>query len=220
MKCIKCQSEWKTEKRMSSLLIPTEVLQGKTRDLMFGRYKWRVLELREEKDKSCRALLLTEDIVEKRQFNTLSTDVTWKTCILRQYLNGEFYGKFSKQEQAKILEVDNLNLDNQWYGTKGGSVAKDKVFLLSIEETVKYFGDSGQLQNKNPNSEYWIDDKYNNDRVAIFGNKAWWWWLRSPGDGSYFAAHVYSDGYLDLGGYIVDSEEGGVRPALWLNLYS
>ena len=198
--------------------VAAEILQGKTRNLAFGGYEWRLLELQREKDKSRWALLLTEDIIDKRPYNTQYTDVTWETCTLRQYLNGEFYGRFSKQEQAMISEIDNVTPDNQWYGTKGGGITTGKVFLLSIEETVMYFGDSGQLKNKNLKSECWIDDKYNDDRVAMFGNGASWWWLRSPGFLSSSAASVSYDGLVGVLGRNVDNASGGVRPALWLNL--
>jgi hypothetical protein len=42
----------------------------------------------------------------------------------------------------------------------------DYIFLLSLEEVVKYFGDSGQLLNGNPNYEHGISDEYNGARIA------------------------------------------------------
>ena len=193
--------------------IASAIIQGKNRNLEFGGYVWRVLDVQDD-----RAFLLTEDIVDRQPYNTKPESVIWGTCTLRQYLNGEFYERFSKQEQAVILEVDNTNADNQWYGTKGGDDTKDKVFLLSIEEAVKYFGDSGQLQKRPKKDDWRINDKYNSDRIAGYQNKAWWWWLRSLGDYSDYAAIVYYGGGLRMNGLDVSYEEGGVRPALWLNL--
>ena len=192
-----------------------EIVQGKKRNVQFGGYNWRVLDVQGD-----RALLLTEDIIEKRCYNTELTGVTWETCTLRKYLNGEFFRKFNSQEQARIIEVNNVNKNNQWFGTEGGNNTKDKIFLLSIEETVKYFGDSGQLKNKNPKSKYDIDDEYNKDRIAKYENEELWWWLRSPGLSSDGAASVNYYGSLDLFGSFVYSVEVGVRPALWLNLKS
>jgi|GEM_PF-1214091 len=195
--------------------VATEIVQGKKRNVQFGGYNWRVLDVQGD-----RALLLTEDIIEKRCYNTELIGVTWEICTLRKYLNGKFFRKFNGEERARIIEVNNVNKDNQWFGTKGGNNTKDKIFLLSIEETVKYFGDSGQLKNKNLESKYWIDDKYNNDRIAKYENEELWWWFRSLGHYSYLAASVERNGSLDMRGGTVDDGEVGVRPALWLNLKS
>ena len=141
---------------------------------------------------------------------------------MRRYLNGEFYNRFTAEERGRILETRVINSDNHWYGTTGGADTTDRVFLLSIDEVVRYFGDSGQLWNR-PNDEWWIDDEYNQARVAyrLEDNEAWWWWLRSPGSNSYSAANVLSDGWLNVSGNSVHrSYYGGVRPAMWLNLQS
>jgi hypothetical protein len=201
----------------------------------FGHYKWRVLDAR-----GGRALLLTEDVIEKRPYNTdVADDVTWEKCTLRRYLNGEFFQSFSSADQARILQTDNINADNRWYGTKGGNNTIDKIFLLSIEEVVKYFGDSGAFAQKEGNDieyYYWenskwniihkldltkwccYSDQYSGARIAKYKNDACWWWLRSLGIHSDDAANVYNDGFLDLSGDNVDRSDGGVRPALWLNL--
>ncbi|MDR1135438.1 MAG: DUF6273 domain-containing protein [Clostridiales Family XIII bacterium] len=202
-----------------------EVIQGRRRNIKFGEYEWRVLDIQGDK-----ALLLTEDVIETRPYNTKYADVTWESCTLRQYLNCEFLGEFSSYEQAGILEICNTNPNNQWYDAMGGNDTVDKVFLLSIDEVVKYFGDSGDLANRkgwywqNSKDEirdgngYFINDKYNNERVGKFVNNTVWWWLRSPGDGNSGAAGVDDDGSLGMLGATVTDEEGGVRPALWLNL--
>jgi hypothetical protein len=101
----------------------------------------------------------------------------------------------------------------------GGIDTIDKVFLLSIEEAVKYFGDSGQLQNRPKNADYLINDQYNSARIAKFSDdEASWWWLRSPGRDSNRAAYVLDFGYIDLSGGFFNRDDGGVRPALWLKL--
>ena len=194
----------------------------------FGDINWRVLDVQGNG-----ALLLTEDIAEKRSYHSAWTDTTWADCELREYLNGigafkgkGFIDKFDPQDRSRILTVNNINPGNQWFETDGGSNTTDQVFLLSIDETVKNFGDSGQLKNKNPESEYYIEDQYNNARIAKYKEyrdklgEAWWWWLRSPGIDRDFASIVDNDGALRVRGDGVRSGGGGVRPALWLNLKS
>ena len=184
---------------------------------------WRVLAVENNK-----ALLISEKILEKRPYNVEGTDITWENCTLRKYLNGEFYNSLGAAKSA-IIETNNWNPNNPWYGTPGGNATTDKVFLLSLDELVKYFGDCGKLCNQPKNDgrfiwwtddkAFWIDDQYNHARIAYYRSEgASWWWLRSPGDDSYDAAYVDYVGNVYVDGYGVDSDFGGVRPALWLNL--
>jgi len=175
--------------------------------------QWLVLDVDKQNN---RALLLSEDIIEMKAYHANGKSTTWAECSLHSYLNGEFYESFGR-EKDRIARTHNENPANQWFGTKGGNSTQDSVFLLSIEEVVKYFGDRGQLKNKNPNNKYWIDDQYNSARVAKFNGNAVWWWLRSPGGYTDLAAYVNDDGYVLIVGDLVQAG-GGVRPALWLNL--
>jgi len=182
---------------------------------------WRVLDVDGSK-----ALLISDKILETRPYNVKNEATTWEQCTLRKYLNGEFYNKLGVAKGA-IAETLNLNPNNPWYGTSGCSTTIDKVFLLSLGELVKYFGDSGDLQNKrrkdgsgNLKSDgYLLDDQYSLARIARDGNGgASWWWLRSPGRSSGSAAGVSTGGRVGVYGDDVSLDFGGVRPALWLNL--
>ena len=180
----------------------------------FGDYDWRVLDVQNDK-----ALLLSEKVIEKRTYHSSMVNITWEKCELRRYLNGEFYNKFNANEKGGIAETNVKTSNNPWYGTAGGSDTKDKIFLLSIEEVVKHFGDSGQLRSKSPNSKWWIDDQYNSARIAKDSSETVsWWWLRSPGNISTSAAHVLEGGYVHIKGDYAHFLSGGVRPVLWLNL--
>jgi hypothetical protein len=70
----------------------------------------------------------------------------------------------------------------------------------------------------------YIYDQYNKARQAKTLNNGdfGWWWLRSPGDGSDYAAFIDKTGYVNIYGIIVDhaNDRGGVRPAFWLDLKS
>ena len=139
-----------------------------------------------------------------------------ETYTLRQYLNGEFYDSFNEADKARIAETRLANDNNQWFGTSGGNETSDRIFLLSLEEVVKYFGDSGQLRNR-PSNEI-IDDQYNSERIATDANGgASEWRLRSPGSNSDSAALVLSVGRVLVRGYVIYAN-APFRPALWLNL--
>ena len=197
--------------------------------IQFGGYEWRVLDVQNN-----RALIITENIIEIRPYNEQSANVTWETSSLRRYLNGEFLQKFTGEDQRRIAETRIVNNDNLWYGTNGGSNTIDKVFLLSLEEVDRYFGNSGDYENRRRKSgrirddgtiEIFSDDNgvafsnaNDSDRIARYNDNPWLWWLRSPGLDSYFAAIVYNDGDVLVDGGGANSGNGGVRPALWLNL--
>jgi len=193
--------------------------------ITFGEYQWRVLDIKDGK-----ALIITEGVIECRPYHETYMSVTWLDCDLREYLNGEFYNKFSNTDKARIIETNIINQNNQWYSTPGGITTNDKIFLLSLEEVVLYFGDSGDLANR-PTEAWYIDDSYNASRIASTvqtlswnGNVRWnagevcWWWLRSPGNYDIHAACVGSDGCIYVTGSNATNSYGCLRPALWLNL--
>ena len=182
--------------------------------ITFGQYEWRVLDVQDKK-----ALLLSEKLIEKRAYNAEFTGITWEECSLREYLNGEFYNGFDAEDKALIAETTLANNDNPWEGASGGNATTDKIFLLSLEEVVRYFGDSGQLKDR-PEGEFLIDDNYNSARIANDESGASWWWLRSPGFDTNLAAYVDKKGFVVVGGLGVNDGSGGVRPALWMNLES
>ena len=169
-------------------------------------------------DNNDSALLLSEDIIAQRQYHHSEAGITWEECGLRQYLNGEFLRQFSGQDQAHIMQVKNENSDNQRFGTGGGNTTIDKVFLLSIEEVIKHFGDSGQLQ-KRPEKNFWcIDDQFNSRRQANYNDEVWFWLLRSPGGNGVKAASVDDDGRISFTGESIVNDRVGLRPAIWVRL--
>ncbi|MCL1941555.1 MAG: DUF6273 domain-containing protein, partial [Synergistaceae bacterium] len=76
--------------------------------LQMGGYDWRVLDVQNN-----RALLLCENVIEKRPYNKEKKNITWETCDLREYLNGEFYNKLPGDFKAKIAETKLTNDNNQ-----------------------------------------------------------------------------------------------------------
>ena len=219
-------------KRMASESAPTalpqvgEFADGKWTNLYhFGDWDWLVLDVDRQNN---RVLLITKDSIDQKVYNKNHEDTSWAECSLHDYLNGEFRRKFKDEEWAKLHEGEIKNPANPWFSTEGGRTTKDKVFLLSIGEAVKYFGDSGDLaarkgwNRKNGRFELrdgkfnYINDQYNDSRAAK-SNLDGVWWLRSPGVFESHTVYVLSDGTVNLSGRSV-SDVGGVRPALWLNL--
>jgi len=111
------------------------------------------------------------------------------------------------------------------------------VFLLSYDEVIRYFGDSGDLENKK--GWYWAEedkitpcdenchlqygdcifDSFNDARkVKSTKGSDDWWWLRSPGgQGMHTTGSIGYFGEIFLCGDDAYRVDGGIRPALWLN---
>jgi len=182
------------------------------KEIGFGDFTWDVLEVNETG-----VLLITSQIVENRQYSEAGHVVTWSDSQARIYLNNQFLNThFTKEEADRIYRVTNRTEDNVWYGTNGGGNVLDTIFLLSVEDVVKYWGDSGQLDAGIPASgKAIINDSYNSARIAKKDNKNAAWWLRSSGNDPKKVCYVSADGYISMGGQSAEKQYG-YRPALWI----
>jgi len=211
----------------------------------FGKFlKWRVLDIEDKK-----ALLITDTIIGKRQYHDKNLVITWDKCTLQKYLNCDFIERFfSEEDKKRIVNTKVTNPDNLWYGVKCGTETTDKIFLLSLEEADKYFGNSGDYlieKRKNhcpaaiqpfgtitvnkefitANNGSLMSNENNADRIAKY-EEPYWWWLRSVGSNVY----DYNSGSNNYNAACVNDDgsvnvkgrkmttKGGVRPALWLQL--
>ena len=175
--------------------------------------EWLVLENDGEM-----ALLISRYALECQLYNTRWAGKTWKRCTLRKWLNNKFYNRaFDAEEKKRILQ-SNVNVDkNPLSKTKPGKVTKDSVFLLNIVEANQYF--ASDEERMCAATDYAIQQGgYTDGNYTVDGRDACWWWLRSPGIDSSYAASVYSDGSIrDYGG---DIYYGGrtVRPCIRVRL--
>ena len=194
--------------------------------------KWRVLSVDGDN-----AFLLADQNLDIGLYNESYRDATWETCTMRSWLNG--YGAssnvdsidysddnfidaaFTSAEQNVIRQVTVANEDNPNYGTEGGNVTNDKVYLLSIEEA------SNALYGFNSTFDTDSDTRVATNTAYVAGNivmngvgEGDSWWLCSPGDSGYGASIVGYNGYGYYGDYAVWHEYNAVRPVLHLNLSS
>ncbi len=195
--------------------------------IRFGDYEWKVLDIKENK-----VLLITDQIIEQRDYHDKKEAVTWEQSEIRNYLNTSFLDRFSAADKERILTTENRNTDNPWYKSTGGNTTNDRAFCLSLDEVVRlYFGDSSRLlDNPKPNHRYWFDRKDENNikRMALFMDSHWWWWTRTPGKNNKVAVYIHGDGNIGIQGngiskttfntlhHITKSNEGGLRPAIWI----
>jgi len=192
----------------------TEKSASIIKTMTFGSRDWLVLDEREGK-----RLIISKIVLEDRAYHEPSGDITWESCTLRKYLNGEFLNTFSEAEKGKIVKSPIENKGNPWVDANGGDDTEDNVFLLSLEEIVQYFGDSEVLK-EIARTNYYISDEFNNNRaVKNTEGVASSWWLRTPGSRAGETISVLGGGAI----YEADASDNskcsaGVRPAMWVNI--
>lgn len=157
--------------------------------------RWRILE-----KSSSEMLVLCEDGIDSKRYNSTKESVTWATCSLRSWLNDDFYySAFSSSERDYILTAD---IESVYC----------KLYLLSTEEVMQYF--STQSSRICRATTYAVSQgAYVNSDTG--GS---WWLLRTPGSDNLHVASVNSDGSMDYSGGRVESDRGVVRPAMWISL--
>jgi len=177
--------------------------------IRFGDRDWLVLDVQDG-----RALILSALLLDRRAYHGHNVPTTWETSDLRGWLNNEFYNsRFTDDERARIVETTVINGYNR-FGRPGGNDTVDKIFLLSLDEVARYFGDSGDLIYSN---ELWVNDQYNDARLARFINEQGGrWWLRSAGHVPQFVSLVTENGGVTSN--LVSNWHFGVRPAMWIYL--
>lgn len=152
---------------------------------------WQVLSVQNRK-----ALIISSSNICSKPFHQPGGKNAWSDCTLRKWLNNDFInGCFTQEEKAKIqpCEIANDRTRNFWM--RGAAPTTDHVFLLSIQEANSFF---------------------DNDQSRANGS---WWWLRSPNENDISsAAYVYDDGKVFIKGGGNVSNNGGVRPAMWIKI--
>ena len=170
--------------------------------------KWRVLQ-----SENGKAFLLSDIILDRQPYNENRKAITWEESSLRAWLNGKFINRaFSDEEKENINITEIVNQDNQVLGTEGGNNTADKIFLLSLQEVAPKFD----------GKEYgFLDDEARICKTSSFSKMGdVYWWLRSPGGVGDAAAVILDNGWIWAKGIPVRYYDIGVRPALYLNLFS
>lgn len=159
--------------------------------------RWIVLDKR-----GAGLLLISEYVIDSKQYNLSLEDVTWEDCSLREWLNETFINEaFSSEEQERIIPA---KLNNE---SETGDSTTDKIFLLNRKEAEEYFEFDADRAGK-------VTDYVSSCAVLEMGHR---WWLREPGFNNEYAVKVSVYGGINDYGGAVDSY-GGVRPALWVFL--
>jgi len=150
--------------------------------------RWRVLE----EDGRAR-LLFAEAPVAFLPYNRERDHTSWSECSLRRWLNKDFMEQyFTLAERMDILLTPVRNDTELRWRMDNGPNTRDKAFVFSWQELEHYF----------PTQEA--------------RNCGQWYWLRGHGWSLLSPMAVYPDGSLYEYGVNKNSDEVGVRPAMWV----
>ena len=207
--------------------------------------EWIVLEKKDGK-----LFLLSKYALDFKWYHEeFVSDIRWDTCTLRGWLNGTFYNTaFTAAEKNAITVTHVETEDNPKYWTDGGKATDDRIFLLSIEEVMAYFGQWNSASCAwateyakeqviqaahavTPGVEKWMwaqeaapGLQYYQEYDQYYGTCGWL--LRSPGYTGSSVAEVTSVGYVYQDGDVINGQRvqplvwSLVRPVLWLDLES
>lgn len=192
-----------------------------------------------------RVLVISRYILDCVRYDEEYRRVTWETCTLRAWLNGEFLDSAFDADEQLLIPTTHVTADpNPDFAVDPGEDTEDKLFLLSIPEAEAYFhpdpyviplantGDFKLVEKvlakyeANPSTLYCKPTAYaaargNIPRGGAFKGAADWW-LRAPGMRASSAATADPYGLFDTWGHLVNCDGGtrlpGVRPAMWIDL--
>ena len=162
-----------------------------------------------------RKLLLSRKAVAKRPYHDADEPVSWETCSLRAWLNGDFYrAAFNDYEKQRILKIPVTADRNTYCNTDAGNSTDDHVFLLSLPEVNALLRRKLSAKRKCEAAPADAPDADNNNKAA--DDTGCVWWLRSPGSEKNEAACVNGDGQISNFGLPANTPTIAVRPCIWV----
>lgn len=162
-----------------------------------------------------RKLLLSRKAVAKRPYHDADEPVSWETCSLRAWLNGDFYrAAFNDYEKQRILKIPVTADRNTYCNTDAGNSTDDHVFLLSLSEVNALLRRKLSAKRKCEADPADAPDADNDNKAA--DDTGCVWWLRSPGSEKNEAACVNGDGQISNFGLPANTPTIAVRPCIWV----
>lgn len=162
-----------------------------------------------------RKLLLSRKAVAKRPYHDADEPVSWETCSLRAWLNGDFYrAAFNDYEKQRILKIPVTADRNTYCNTDAGNSTDDHVFLLSLPEVNALLRRKLSAKRKCEADPADAPDADNDNKAA--DDTGCVWWLRSPGSEKNEAACVNGDGQISNFGLPATTPTISVRPCIWV----
>ena len=171
--------------------------------------EWKVLNVDNENRK---ALIISKKAIEAFAYEREKEGDSWQDYSLRKWLNNDFYTQaFDDDEKDYIVESPTKTENYSSTGILGSqSTTMDNVFLLSLDEVMKYSNLIGicyptdYVKERLWQELFYMDSFYDGDGC--------YWWLSDPGAHTSIREKEFSSGRTLTRGI------GGVRPALYINI--
>ena len=155
-----------------------------------------------------KAMVMSLYALDAKPSNELSENVTWETCSLRAWLNSEFIDSAFSEEEQERINVTAVRADrNPDESTSPGNPTNDRVYLLSIEEALRYFRSDSELA--------CVSTAYTMSKGAGYWAN---YWLRTPGTNLQHASAIETGGWVSYGGQYVEWGRYCVRPVMWIDI--
>ena len=104
------------------------------------KIEWIVLDKKDNE-----YLLLSKYVLDYCQFQKNKVEgasISWNNSEIRIWANSEFFNEaFSEDDKSHVIQNSIDNTINDYYNLRP---TEDKVFLLSIDEIIKYFGNKNE----------------------------------------------------------------------------
>ena len=170
--------------------------------------EWKILTI--DRDD---ALITSRYGVALHAYHDDASPTTWETCTLRHWLNHDFLtSAFSEEEQEKIRAIALVEDDSEIVLADQGTT--DKVFILSEEETERYFAkptDRVLLYNRRLSGA--------GSLLNGFMTTCRWWMRGKTGEFDGRSCVPVCDYDGSFGGYQIQNLSLiPVRPAMWVDL--
>ena len=194
-----------------------------------------------------RLLLLSRYQIELMLADNGDYPLKYGDSYIRRHLRESLHAWFRDWELALIEDTHLGETKNPVYDTADDPDVYDKLFLPAVEEVLKFFDPKAYAQTESLSDKTVFDDRRRcyypmcdtsaDTSVVIVDDppEGWTkktvrpllellvvdfvgWWTRTPGSGEGYVVAYESGGKLNLSGLSADSDEVGIRPALWLDM--
>ena len=170
--------------------------------------EWFILTKKDDK-----ALIVSKYVLDCQPYNDKYNEIAWKSSSMRKWLKESFYIK------AFGPQYENIISDTEIYeksSDKSGATI-DNIFLLSENEVANYLKNDDMR--KGIPTDYALSNGVNVcDEFSSENELTSWWWLRSYKNDDDYITAVNVDSSLFYLGDCVGYINGGVRPAMWINI--
>ena len=236
MMSIKIVSDYDSNTSVDQLESFTFGTYPNTKDGKVEPIEWIALERRNDK-----LLIMSKYIIDCKCYNHSFANCSWKDCVLRNWLNNDFYNKAFSDEEKKVIQTTSITneytINSKTYDL---GTTKDKIFILDDDEVIEYFSfedekEFGYQVGKiiatrgteyaknviNHDQTLWVYDSDNEETEDAKKSLKWAngnspFWLRSQGEDGSRVMYVKSSGYLSIVGEKIDIKREGIRPAMWV----